>query len=328
MDWLPETENFKIRPLSITVNKSFAKTFAKELVDACFSETSITGYLNANNNLSSRPLLKSALDKTAMEASKWLAIIRHPQVVVIMGKKGSGKSGLGYRLCEHLRWTAPIYTVGIPSNALKYLLDWINIVPSIEDLPNGCIALVDESYILYHARSSMTARAKAMSQMINLSRQRGQTLIFVTQESGQIDRNILSSADVIIFKEPGILQPRFDRSELRAIGAEASQAFQSIVGNRKKWSYVFTQEKGFVGLIENSLPTFWSNNLSNSFAYVGECKVKLARKMTVSERIAKAKEYEAQGFSRGNIARLLGVSKASIKNYLDDYPYKKRGSKR
>ena len=38
MDWLPETENFKIRPLSITVNKSFAKTFAKELVDACFSE--------------------------------------------------------------------------------------------------------------------------------------------------------------------------------------------------------------------------------------------------------------------------------------------------
>ena len=259
-----------------------------------------------------------------MEASKWLAIIRHPQVVVVLGKKGSGKSGLGYRLCEHLRWIAPIYAVGIPSNALKYLQDWISVVPSIEDLPNGCIALVDESSIPFHARSSMTARAKAMSQMINLSRQRGQTLIFVTQESGQIDRNILSSADVIIFKEPGILQPRFDRSELRAIAAEASRAFQSIVGNRKKWSYVFTQEKGFIGLIENSLPTFWSNNLSNAFAYMGECKVKLARKMDVSERIAKAKEYEAQGFNRSNIARLMGMSKASIKNYLDDYPYKNK----
>lgn len=325
MDWLSEFENFKIRPAP--VNKSFTEAFAKEVVDAVFSDISKTGCFNTNNRLSSGPFSKPAPDKNAMETSKWVAIIKHPLVVVLLGKKGSGKSGLGYRLCEHLRWTAPIYAVGIPSNALKYLQDWISVVPSIEDLPNGCIALVDESSIPFHARSSMTARAKAMSQMINLSRQRGQTLIFVTQESGQIDRNILSSADVIIFKEPGILQPRFDRSELRAIAAEASRAFQSIIGNRKKWSYVFTQEKGFIGLIENSLPTFWSNDLSNAFANVGECKVKLARKMNVSERITKAKEYEAQGFKRGQIARLIGVSKASIKNYLDDYPYKNRNGK-
>jgi len=324
MDWLSEIENFRIWPSRIPVNKSFAESFAKEVVDACFPELSKTGYPNANNRLSSRPLSKPAPDKAAMEASKWLAIIRHPQVVAMLGKKGSGKSGLGYRLCEHLRWTAPIYVVGIPSNTLKYLPDWISVVPGIEDLPNGCIALVDESSIPFHARSSMTARAKAMSQMINLSRQRGQTLIFVTQESGQIDRNILSSADVIIFKEPGILQSRFDRSELRAIAAEASRAFQSIVGDRKRWSYVFTQERGFIGLIENSLPTFWSNNLSHAFACTGECKVKLARKMNVSERIAKAKEYEGQGFRRGQIARLMGVSKASITNYLDDYPYKNK----
>jgi hypothetical protein len=169
MDWLSEIENFKIWPTSTPVNKSFAETFAKELVDACFPQIS-----------SSRPLPKPVPDKVAMEASKWLAIIRHPIVAVVLGKKGSGKSGLGYRLCEHLRWTAPIYVVGLPSNALKYLPDWISVVPDIGDLPNGCVALVDESYILFHARSSMTARAKAMSQMINLSRQRGQTLIFVT----------------------------------------------------------------------------------------------------------------------------------------------------
>ncbi|MFC1861607.1 hypothetical protein ACFLYL_05000, partial [Chloroflexota bacterium] len=210
MDWLSEFENFKVPPSRVPANKSFAEIFAKELVDAFISDISKDGYLNANNRLPAGPFSKPAPDKTAMEAIKWLAIIRHPQVVVVLGKKGSGKSGLGYRLCEHLRWTAPIYAVGIPANALKYLLDWISVVPSIEDLPNGCIALVDESYIPFHARSSMTTRSKAMSQMINLSRQRGQTLIFVTQESGQIDRNILSSADIIIFKEPGILQPRFD----------------------------------------------------------------------------------------------------------------------
>ncbi|MFC1955675.1 hypothetical protein ACFLWZ_03985 [Chloroflexota bacterium] len=134
MDWLSEFENFKILPSRIPVNKSFAETFAKELVDACISDISKAGYLNANNRLSSRPLSKPAPDKTAMEASKWLAIIRHPQVVVVLGKKGSGKIGLVYRLCEHLRWTAPIYAVGIPANALKYLQNWISVVPSIEDL--------------------------------------------------------------------------------------------------------------------------------------------------------------------------------------------------
>jgi hypothetical protein len=72
------------------------------------------------------------------------------------------------------------------------------------------------------------------------------------------------------------------------------------------------------------LPSFWSNNLSHAFAYLGECGTKLAKKINVSERIAKAKEYEAQGFRRAQIARLIGVSKASIKNYLDDYPYKNK----
>jgi len=52
--------------------------------------------------------------------------------------------------------TLPLYVVGLPSNALKYVPDWISIVPGIE--PNSCVALVDESYILFHARYSMTAR--------------------------------------------------------------------------------------------------------------------------------------------------------------------------
>ncbi|MFC1871102.1 hypothetical protein ACFLYF_01680 [Chloroflexota bacterium] len=103
MNLFSEIENFKIPPSRITVNKSFAETFAKELVDAYFSEKSKAVDLNANDRLSSRPLSKPAPDKATMEASKWLAIMRHPLVAVVLGKKGSGKSGLGYRLCEHLK---------------------------------------------------------------------------------------------------------------------------------------------------------------------------------------------------------------------------------
>ena len=70
----------------------------------------------------------------------------------------------------------------------------------------------------------MAQDSKAMSQSLNLSRQRNQTLIFVSQEARQVDKNIASSASVVVFKELGILQPEFDRPELRKLVAQATEA--------------------------------------------------------------------------------------------------------
>jgi hypothetical protein len=261
-------------------------------------------------------------DKDTLEASRWSGIIKHPSEIVILGSRGSGKTSLAFRIAEHLRWVAPVYVVAFPDTARKYLPDWIGMVPTMEDLPNNCIAIVDEASLLYHARSSMTKKAKALPELINLSRQKNQTIIFVTQESGQIDRNILSGTDVIVFKEPSLLQTRFDRPELRKITEEANRAFQSIPGDRRKWSYVIAQGKGDIGLIESAPPTFWTNQLSHAFAYVGKSADHPAKKLTLADRIIKAKEYHRQGLSLRQIGKLLGVSPATVKNYLDGYPYK------
>jgi hypothetical protein len=131
----------------------------------------------------------------------------------------------------------------------KYLPEWIGIKPELQEVPPDSIIMVDESYILYHALSSMTAQAKALSQMLNLSRQRSQTIIFVSQESSQIDRNILSAADVIIFKELGMLQTNFDRRELREITKEAERAFKTVKWDKKRWSYVYSSYAGFTGFL-------------------------------------------------------------------------------
>ena len=140
-------------------------------------------------------------DPQIIEVGKWLKLIHHPSIVVILGGRGKGKSALGYRLLEYLRWTANIYVVGLPQEARKLLPDWVGMVASLEDVPPKSIALVDEAYMPYHARSSMAAEAKAMSQRVNLSRQREQTLIFVSQEGRQLDLNIASSANIMIFKD-------------------------------------------------------------------------------------------------------------------------------
>ena len=104
--------------------------------------------------------------------ARWREVIVPPSIVLIIGKRGSGKSALAYRLLELFRYQLACYVVGAPVEARKLLPDWIGISPTLEDLPPDCIALVDEAYMLYHSRRSMTQSKKVMSQSLNLSRQR------------------------------------------------------------------------------------------------------------------------------------------------------------
>lgn len=273
------------------------------------------------DSASSQPKLSP--DPQTIEANTWLKLIHHPLLILILGGRGKGKSALGYRLLELLRWVANIYVVGLPKEARKYLPEWIRMVASLEDVPPKSIVLVDEAYMSYHARSSMAAKAKAMSQLLNLSRHREQTLIFVTQESRQVDPNITSSANVIIFKKPGILQAEFDRPGLNKIASNAKEAFTTIsAGDEKKQSYVYAPDSDFTGLVENSLPTFWTQKLSHIFAAGGEVITIAPKETQLTERIEKAKQLKQQGLSQGQIAKMMGVTRPTIKNWLEDYPYK------
>ena len=268
------------------------------------------------------PAPKPSKDPGILEAGNWLKRIKHPTVVLILGKRGSGKSALGYRLLEHLRWTAEVYVIGLPKEARALLPNWIGMAASLEDVPLKSIVLVDEAYLPYHARSSMAAGARTMSQLINLSRQREQTLIFVSQEARQVDRNIVSSASVIIFKDLGLLQLKFDRPELNDWAIQAREKFATVKGDKRQWSFVCAPDAGFVDLVLNSLPSFWREKLSRIFAAAGEPVARAPKKMPRSQRIERARELSRQGFSQGQIAKLLGVSRPTVKNYLEDYPYK------
>jgi len=263
-------------------------------------------------------------DTEFLERVHWLNIIRHPSTVLILGTRGSGKSALGYKIPEYLRYTADPYVVALPQKAMILLPDWIGIVPSIEDIPEDSVGLIDESYTLFHARASLSDRARNLSNLINLSRQKGITLVFISQESRQVDKNIVSTADIIIFKNPGILQLEFERKELRRIAEEARKMFEAINHRDKnKWAYIYAPGSDFIGMLENSLPSFWTPALSKAYADSTPIKeLVIPKRMTREEKIKLAKELHRQGFSLGQIAKILGVSKSTVKNYLDDYPYK------
>jgi hypothetical protein len=255
---------------------------------------------------------------------RWLDVIRHPSVIVIAGRRGSGKSALAYRLLELSRYRAQPYAVGIPDTAQRLLPEWIGTAPTLEDLPSGAIALVDEAYLTFHARESMSSTNRALSQALNLSRQRDLTLVFVTQEARQLDRNITSVADVIVFKKPSAMQVEMERPELRALARRANEAFANARGSQAKLSYVFAPDADFEGLLENRLPSFWTPRLSKAFAsgsVQGESSH--PQPLTKDQKQARAKELRAAGQSLSQIAAELGMSKSTVVNYLKGYPYRR-----
>jgi len=303
-----------------------APIFTEEELKNIFKKASdqVFGRTNLPTPVEPQPV-KLAPDPQTVEASKWQRLIPHPSIVVILGKRGSGKSALGYRLLEYLRWTASVYVVGLPESARKLLPDYIGMAVSLEDVPLNSIVLVDEGYLAYHARRSMAATSVEMSQILDLSRQRNQTLIFVSQEARQIDRNIASSVNVVIFKDLGILQLEFDRRELNKIANKAKEAFSTIIaGEKRKQAYVYSPDSDFMDLMENSLPSFWSEKLSHIFASGGEPIARPPKKTPLKQKIEKAIELKKQRLSNGQISKIMGVSKATIKNWLEDYPYKRK----
>ena len=254
--------------------------------------------------------------------ASWRQAILSPGIVLSMGKRDSGKSVTNYFLLESFRYQLAPYVVGAPSKAKKLLPDYIGTVPTIEDLPCDSIDLIDEAYLFYHSRGSSAAVSKEMSQLLNLSRQRNQLLLFVSQEARQLDKNIASAASVFLFKDLGMLQLEFDRPELKKVMTLAKDALDLQPGDKRPWSYVYSPDADFMGLLRNPLPSFWKPGLSKLYAAeLGTGSGRAAIKPTPQEKAQLAIELRRQRFSYSQIASQLGVTKSTVSNYLRNYPY-------
>ena len=255
--------------------------------------------------------------------SKWREISGHPAIVLVLGGRGSGKSAVAHRITEDFRYRLSPYVVGFPEHSKGLLPGWMGIERRLEDVPSNSISVVDEAHLAHHSRDWHKSGNRDICRLLNLSRQQGKTIIFIVQQGRHLDIDIVSSADVLIIKNPGLLQAKFDRPEFRDILMDAKRAFQTVEGDLRRWSYVYSQSADFAGLIENGLPTFWSSKLSKVYANMGDmAPPKPAIQMTLEDKFLKAKELYQAGWSQGKLAKYFGVSKSTIFNWIHDYPYK------
>ena len=182
-------------------------------------------------------------------------------IILVFGKRGSGKSALGFRIMEniHGKTQRKCFVLGVPQ---KVLPQWIASVDDLEQVANGGVVLVDEGAVAFGSRESMKTVNRAVGKLMAIARHKDLTLVFITQNTGMLDKSVLNLADVLMIKEGSLLQLEMERAEIKKFYQKAHGAFVSLPKQREPYFYVVDSD--FEGALAASLPSFWSSAVSKS----------------------------------------------------------------
>jgi hypothetical protein len=201
-----------------------------------------------------------AFEGTAGEFEDWLNYSKST-VGIVLGARGSGKTGLGLRLLEN--WAASgrkVCAMGFQDSSLA---PWIKVVSAIDEAPNGSAVLVDEGGMLFNSRDSMTKGSKLLSQLLFVSRHKDLSLLFISQNSANLEINAVRQADYLLLKPPSLLQNDFERGKIGKIYEQVGKDFTQLKADRGLL-YVYSDK--FRGFASNQLPSFWGEGTSKAFA--------------------------------------------------------------
>jgi len=263
------------------------------------------------------------------KACSWLKILCRYPVILILGAKGTGKSCLGFYFVELMRYRGPCYAYRFPEEGKDLLPPWVGILQEIDDAPAGSIVLIDEAYLWFFSRDSQSRENKEITRIINLSRQKKLTLIFVAHESRHLEKNILGAIDTLIVKKPAPLQVGLDRSLLKTYLLRAEKAFSGKdISSAKRLAYVAFSPSGFEGFLENGEASFWSEKLSHVFALGHpETTPKQAQELSKEEKKKRAHELHERHHSFGEIGVQLSIGKTTAYRWVKEERKKEQGKK-
>lgn len=181
-------------------------------------------------------------------------------IAITIGARGSGKTATSLALMELLRGSKKNYfAMGFSKDALP---EWIFLVEDVSNIKNDSLVLVDEGGILFSSRSFMSDSNKLLSELLMIARHKNISIIFISQNSSNLEINTLRQADVLILKKHSLLQKNFERKIIAKLYEEHESYFEKH--KTKKGTSLFYADS-FVGLVDVSLPSFWSVKTSKSF---------------------------------------------------------------
>ncbi len=181
---------------------------------------------------------------------------------IILGARGSGKSAFGLKLLEnlHAKSGRKIFALGFKTSELPH---WIHSIEDIELIENNSYVLIDEGGILFNARQGFSDANQLLSKLLLIARHKDLSIMFISQNSSNLEINAIRQADYLVLKPSSLLQLDFERKKIKEIYVEAADDFAKFK-RTKGLTYIYSDT--FKGFVSNPLPTFWTTRISKSFS--------------------------------------------------------------
>jgi hypothetical protein len=181
---------------------------------------------------------------------------------IILGARGSGKSAFGLKLLEnlHAKSGRKIFALGFKTSELPH---WIHSIDDIDLIENNSYVLIDEGGILFNARQGFSDANQLLSKLLLIARHKDLSIMFISQNSSNLEINAIRQADYLVLKPSSLLQLDFERKKIKEIYVEAADDFAKFKRTRGL-TYVYSDT--FKGFVSNPLPTFWTTRISKSFS--------------------------------------------------------------
>ncbi len=194
---------------------------------------------------------------------------------MIMGDIRSGKTGLAYEIANemHKRREIPA-AIHVPQlmeperKRLKKLVpSWMSVVSRRSEWPQHSVIIYDEAAQSAHARRSQSGQALELDDLLAISGQREQLILFISHYSRKLDLNVCASVHRIIWKRPTFAHLLWERDEMADFTAKAYDFFQGIKGDiaQKKACLILDMDNFGFYHCTNRLPLWWKDELSRIF---------------------------------------------------------------
>jgi hypothetical protein len=183
------------------------------------------------------------------------------KIGIILGARGSGKTAFGVRFLENYysKNQRKCFAIGFAESEMP---SWITVVTDISDLDNDSIVLIDEGGVLFNSRNAMSNANKMLSQLLMIARHKNLHILFISQNSSNLEVNILRQADFLVLKKSSLLQKEFERKIIQNIYKDIKKQFAEYQDD-KGITHIYSDR--FRGFVSVPLPSFWKESISKSF---------------------------------------------------------------
>jgi len=279
----------------------------------------------------------------ALPEKRWVKffsdVFQDSKIVIIIGKRGSGKTALGFRAGEialtQFGREVYIFGVEIPESGFRT-------VYSLLEVENGGFIVVDEAELFYHARRAMSRQNLDLSNIISIARHKQLSAVVISQSAAFLDINLIQMADYVWLKEPNAFLAPMERFVMSSMVADAELFFASIPPEHRREYFVSFKDEYYKFLLKakrkhtrymgvkklrekirslavlkchNRLPSWWSPEISKLWAGYGEAYEGNGH----SDFQIVARKFGTDVFTPKDVMKLLKLGKVAVHNRLKQW---------